>query len=927
MSKNEINSGNLKASLLRCEYLVNPLGIDVITPRLSWIVESSTRAEKQTAYHILVSSSKDLLNENKGDLWDSGKVKSDQTLHIQYQGKPLESQMYCFWKVKIWDKEGIASDWSDPALWSMGLLSKSDWKGKWIGPPKRRFLFGRLRRIARKKHIDPSPLLRKTFKTDVKVKNATVFATALGEYKLKINGKPVGNNIFAPEWTDYNKRLQYQTYDVTELVQTGENVIGAILADGWYIGNIFPIAGSRVWGNDRRLLFQMVIEFIDGTKKEIISDETWKIFEDGPIRRADHYLGEIYDAQKEQPNWDRPGFNDATWQLAVEDNGIKVNLVAQMNEPIRIIQELKPISVSEPSPGIFIFNLGQNIAGWCRIHLNKSICEIGQTITLRHGERLYPDGTLYTENLRFSKAIDKFTYTGPEEQIYEPHFTYHGFQYVELTGLKENTKPDLNILVACAISSDTPLVGTFESSDLSLNKLWNNILWTQRDNFITVPTDCPQRDERLGWMGDAQIFAQTSMFNMDLAAFYTKWVQDIRDAQYTDGRYSDFCPNPCRKIGVFWMGNAPAWADCGIILPWTVYLNYADKQLIRNHYDSAKQFIDFVHKKNRNLIWRKNAGGSFITNYGDWLNGDTMKMEGYPRKGGTIPKDVFATIYFANSTRLLAKMAKVIDLTDDYNYYTQLADKIQEAFVNKFVSEDGKIKGDTQSTYALALHFDLLPEQFQSQACTHLMRALEKYEGRMSTGFCSTLALILELTRRGYTDKAYSLLLSRRFPSWFFTIDQGATTIWERMDSYIPERGFQSKNMTSFNHFAFGAVGEWIYRVILGINIDESQPGFKHFILKPQPGGSLTWVKGSYRSIQGLIAIQWQFEDKIFKCEVTIPPNTTATIHLPAKDIEAISENGIPIHQLKEIEIIKHVNNAVIFKISSGTYSFTSILK
>ncbi|MHA1650149.1 MAG: glycoside hydrolase family 78 protein [Candidatus Helarchaeota archaeon] len=916
----------IKPIYLRSEYLVNPLGIDVLEPRLSWVLESEERNQKQSAYQILVASSENLLKNDRGDLWDSKKVDSDQTNHIIYAGTPLKSQMVCFWKVRVWDGDGNPSEWSDIAMWSMGLLSPTDWKAKWIGPPKKRFLFRRLRRFFRKKNIDPSPLLRKSFNLKEKIKRAIVFVTALGEYELYLNGKRVGDHILAPEWTDYHKRIQYQTYDVTNLLQEGENVIGAVLADGWYIGNTGIIAGSRIWGNDRRFIFQMVIEYADGRREEIISDNTWKIYKDGPIRRADHYLGEIYDARKEQPGWDMPGFDDSAWQSVTVDETIRANLVAQMNEPIRIVHEIKPISISEPVPGVFIFNLGQNIAGWCKIRLNPSICDPGQPIKLRHGEMLKPDGTLYTKNLRFAKATDVFIYDGSEEREFHPHFTYHGFQYVEVTGLKEGVKPPLDLITGCVICSDAPLVGSFESSDSTLNKLWQNILWTQRDNLHSIPTDCPQRDERLGWMGDAQIFCQTSIFNMDMAAFYTKWLQDIRDAQFHDGQYSDYAPNPTRKLGITWTKNAPGWADCALIIPWLVYLNYNDKQILRTHYCSAKKFIDHVHHKNRNLLWKKHAGFLFLTSYGDWLNGDKIKVEGYPKKGAAMPKDVFATAYFANSTRILAKMAKALALYDDYKYYSNLAEKIQGAFIKKFVTPDGRIKGNTQSTYAFALYFNLLPEELKPKAIEYLLEALKKYDMRLSTGFCSTLPMMLELTKWGYNDVAYSLLLSKRFPSWFYMIEQGATTIWERWDSYIPERGFQSKLMTSFNHFAFGSIGEWIYRIILGINPDETQPGYKHFLIKPQPGGSLTLAKGHYISIHGKIAVEWHLKEKRFELKVIIPPNTTATVHIPAGSPDDVTESDKPIQEVKEIEFLSFNDNIAQYRLPSGIYVFSSKL-
>ncbi|MHA1293190.1 MAG: glycoside hydrolase family 78 protein [Promethearchaeota archaeon] len=750
-----------------------------------------------------------------------------------------------------------------------------------------------------------------------------VYASALGEYELRINGKRVGDHILAPEWTDYNKRVQYQTYDITKLLRDGENVIGVILADGWYSGYLGPgaLIHHSFYGVNLRFLLQLIIEKNDGNTKEIITDSDWKIFLDGPIQRADHFMGEIYDTNKEIHGWNNPGFNDSNWSIVTVDNTINIELNAQMNEPIRIVKEIKPVAVNEPKPGVFIYDMGQNIAGWCKIRLNASNCNANSTITLRHGEMLKLDGTLYTTNLRTAKATDKYILKEIKDYEFQPHFTYHGFRYVEVVGLKPNIKPNLDMITGCVIASDTAVVGAFESSDSTLNKLWQNILWTQRDNLISVPTDCPQRDERLGWMGDVQVFCQTSIFNMDMAAFYTKWIRDIRDSQRKDGRFTDFVPYPYNWGPHLKMIGTPAWADCGVIVPWYMYLNYGDKRIIEQHYEYAKRFINYVHSKNPKLIWKKKKG----FNYGDWLNGDKIKAKNYPKKGGAIPKDVFATAFFAYSAEILSKMAEILGNIEDLEYYKNLTKKIKEQFTKEFVNEEGKIKGDTQAGYALALNFKLTPKELRSKIALHLVNAIERYDRRISTGFCTTLKMMIELAKYGYIDIAYELLLSKRFPSWFYMIKQGATTMWERWDGYTEERGFQNKWMNSFNHYAYGSVGEFLYRVILGINFDENFPGFKHIIIKPRPGGNLMWAKGHYNSIHGEIICDWRIEESTFTLEVLIPPNTTATIYLPAKNSETVTESGKLIQELKDIEIISFEKNIICIKVKSGKYKFSSL--
>ncbi|MHA1277461.1 MAG: glycoside hydrolase family 78 protein [Candidatus Helarchaeota archaeon] len=905
---------------LRCEYLNNPLGIDVDKPRLSWILESDERNQIQTAYQILVASSQEMLDSDKGDLWDSKQIKSDETTHIDYAGIPLKSEMFCYWKVRVWDRNGVPSPWSDSAFWSMGLLNSADWKAKWIGPPRTKLAW-----IKRKlpKKSKPCTLLRKSFKIIGKIERAVIFSTALGEYELYLNGNRIGDHYLAPEWTNYHVRVQYQTYDVTEFIREGDNAIGAILADGWYAGHIGLtfLYNHSVYGMDRRLLLQLSIKFADGTSQYIISDSDWKMFRDGPIRKADHFKGETYNTQKEQVGWDLPNFDDSKWSKVVIDNSINTALVAQINEPIRIVEEVKPVAITEPKSGTFILNLGQNIAGWCKIRLNSATCTPKAKVRLRHAEMLRDKGTLYTTNLKTARAKDFYIINEPELREFHPHFTYHGFQYVEVKGLKPGIKPELDMLTGCAIASDTPVVGAFESSDSSLNQLWHNILWTQRDNLISVPTDCPQRDERLGWMGDAQVFCQTSIFNMDMAAFYTKWIQDIRDAQFDNGSFADISPNTRKNKRIINMGGAPAWADCGVIVPWLVYLNYGDKRLIKQHYASVKRYIDYVHSKNPDLIWRN---GNWFVQYNDWLNGDTIKSKDYPKKGGEIPKDVFATSYFALSTELLSKMARVLGKTTDAEHYSALASEIKKTFIEEFVAEDGVIKGDTQAGYALALHFNLLPEELRPRAFGLLLDAIEKYDMRISTGFCSTLPMMLQLTLLGRNDIAYQLLLSRRFPSWFYMIDQGATTMWERWDGYVKGRGFQSWLMNSFNHYSIGSVGEWIYKVVLGINPDEKYPGYKHFFIKPQPGGTLTWAKGHYNSIRGKISVEWRISDGIYHLNLSIPANTSATVSILAKSPEEITENGKPIQESESIHFLGYESNLAQYKIASGLYQFQS---
>jgi alpha-L-rhamnosidase len=904
--------GRVTPTQLRCEYVANPICIDAERPRLSWVLLSKERAQVQTAYQVLAASSEEKLAQEKGDLWDSGKVESDQSIHIVYAGKPLESRMRVFWKVRAWDKNGKASDWSETAAWQMGLLQPGDWKAKWIGSGK------------------PGPaMLRKTFNLASPPRRAIVYASALGLYELRLNGRRVGDHVLAPEWTDYNKRVQYQGYDVTELLHSGENAFGAMLGDGWYSGRI---GISHIVGPDGPLrgfygdtspwfLMQLEVELSDGSRQMVSSDNTWKATTDGPIRSSCILDGEVYDARKEMPGWDRPGFDDSGWKDAETKPHVTAKLVAQPNEPIRIVEELRPISVTETKPNLFVFDLGQNMTGWCRL---KTRGLPGTTITLRHAEVLDADGNIYTDNLRVPKGggpggarqVDTFILRGEGEEVLEPHFTYHGFRYVEVTGLLQ--KPELDSLVGCVFHSDAPRAGRFECSNPLLNKLMQNIVWTQRGNMHSVPTDCPQRDERLGWLGDAQIFSQTACFNMQMATFYTKVCQDISDAQADDGRFPDFAPHPFDPNARF--SGAPGWADGGVIIPWRVYQNYGDKRILETHFESAKRWVEYVRTQGPDLIWTGKRGND----YGDWLNGNTLILEGWPRTGAAVSQELMATAFFAYSADLVSKMALVLGRTDDAERYAKLTAQIKEALNRTFVKPDGTIQGDTQAGYALSLHFDLLPEDASKDAAKQMVERIKSRGGHLSTGIQSTGRMMLELTRHGFNDVAYELLNKRTVPSWLYMVEHGATTIWERWDGYVEGRGYQDPGMNSFNHWAFGSVGEWMFRTIPGINPGDHRPGYKHFTIRPRPGGGLTWARGNYESMYGAVVSSWKSERNLFTLNVSVPVNTTATVYVPAKGAEGVTEGGGPAGEAEGVRFLGFEDGEAVYSVGSGNYGFVS---
>lgn len=1006
---------------LRCEYKVNPLGIDSKNPRLSWIVSSSQKGQKQTAYQVFVASSQDKLDVNIGDLWDSGKIGSDETINIIYEGKPLRSQMQCFWKICIWDKDGKPG-WSAPAFWSMGLLEKNDWKAQWIGfdnrpqnvyekdsdkgpytftdcnwiclsraksrdLPKGKYLLQKNIRIDPLKRpknlrlrlaalgraavyvnnekfadvggiekpsnlnlidklrdgnniiaiqieslpdspdspaligkiiyeyinspsaafpldtnclavagtatrlipygsppwgrfdktrliLPPPAYLRNDFEITKPVKRATVYASALGLYQLYINGSIAGDDYFTPGWTDYEKRVYYNTYDVTQLLHQGKNAVGAILADGWYAGYIGWSLQRHQYGQNTRFIAQISIEYTDGTSQIFATGSDWKA-STGPIQFADIIMGQTYDARKEIPGWSSPDFNSNSWQKVDITKSISAPLQSYPGQNVRQFAEIEPVSLKQPLKGVYVYDMGTNFAGFVRLKIKGSA---GDAITLRFAERLNPDGTIYTDNLRDARATDVYICKGGQIENWQPQFTYHGFQYVEITGL--SNKPDMDTITGIELTSAPAHAGSFQCSDEMANKLYHNICQTQRANFMEIPTDCPQRNERMGWTGDAQVYVATACVNSDVEAFFEKWLTDLRDAQGADGQFPKVAPSKLAGDD-----GGPAWSDAGVICPWTIYSVYCDKRLLQDSYPSMKRFIDFC--KNRST--KDLLPPQKYQCYGDWLNIDDET-----------PKDVIYTAYFAHSTKLTAQAAAALGKDSDAKEYEKLFEKIKSSFNKAYVEPNGAVFGNSQTAYVLAIAFDLLDEPVRSKAGQHLVERIEDCNWHLSTGFVGTKDLLPALSKIGRNDVAYRLFFNDTFPSWGFSIKNGATSIWERWDGWTPENGFQISRMNSFSHYAFGAVGQWMFENIGGIKSDG--PGFKKIIIKPLPDGKLTWAKASYNSIRGLIISDWKIEKNLFKLNVSIPANTTATVFLPAEN-----KNGF-----------------IPYKVASGNYEFTS---
>ena len=880
---------SLRVTNCKTEYMVNPLGLDVPKPRLFWRIESEERGVLQAAYRVLAASDPALLDRDIGDLWDSGRVESPRSIHVVYDGAPLASEQRVYWKVRAWDRDGRASEWSETVFWSMGLLSRKEWKAKLIG-----------RKAEPDKEMQPSPYFRKETKVGPAVRRAVAYATALGVYELYVNGTKV-SDPFAPGWTDYEKRVQVQTYDITELLQEGDNVFGAVLGDGWYCGTV-GFLGNKVYGERPFFMMQAHVEYEDGSRQRIVTDGTWKTSA-GPILYSDMIKGETYDARLEQDGWNRPGFDDAAWEEPDVRPGYNGALTAAMEPPVRMTRTMRPQDMRRTASGTYIFDMGQNMVGWTELRVRG---ERGAKVTVSHAEVLNPDGTLYLDNLRKAVQQDHYILKGDGEERYEPRFTFHGFRFVELIGYPG--EPTLDTVIGKVVHSDTPPAGELETSDERVNQLYSNIVWGQRGNFLSVPTDCPQRDERLGWTGDAQIFARTASYNMDVSRFFTKFVTDMTDCQQPSGAFTDVAPDAGwirhkmwnTRLNWFAPDNA-GWGDAGVIIPWTLYLMYGDTRILEANYDAMARWIDYLEANTDGLVRPPYA------NYGDWLSIDV-----------DTPNEVLATAYFAYSTRVMANIAGALGRDADRSKYEELFEAIASAFREAFVDADGRIRGETQTVYVLALQFGLLDEARRPLALAHLVADIERRGHRLSTGFLGVGYLLPALTDHGRADIAYKLLTQEEFPSWLYSIKHGATTIWERWDGWTETNGFQTPQMNSFNHYSLGSVGEWMFRCMAGIEADPAKPGFEHARIRPMPGGTIRWTKASYLTPYGPIRVEWSRTDEgRFTLEVDIPANATATVEVPGRNAACASPDGW---------VRSDAADGASFAVGSGRYAFESTL-
>lgn len=842
-------SQKLSVNSLKIEQLTNPLSIDNPKPRFSWKINSTQQNTLQTSYEIRLGKTAVLKGQHAFTLQQS----NDQSVLIPYNGPALTPMTRYYWQVKIKDNHGNSSPWSAIQYFQTGL-SAENWTAKWIT-------------TAQQDTSLISPLFRKEFGIAKKVKSAMIYLTAKGLYEAQINGQRLSNHYLSPGWTSYKDHIQYQVYDVTAQLQKGQNAIGVTLGDGWFKGRIGFDHQRKFYGDTRALLLQLEITYTDGTTQTVQTDESWKS-STGPIMASNIYDGETYDARSELPGWTKPNYsNDAKWKpvriLAIG----KERLIGMSGPSVTKHEEFKAIKIIKTPQGDTVVDFGQNLVGWVML---KAKGAAGTKITLSHTEVLDKAGNFYTENLRSAKQQNNYILKAETEQVFEPHFTFQGFRYVKIQGYPGGIS--LADLTAVAVYSDMAPTGTFTTSNTLLNQLQHNIQWGQKGNFVDVPTDCPQRDERLGWTGDAQAFGETAAYNMDVSGFFTKWLKDVQADQLPNGSVPFVVPN---VLDAGSSGSA-GWADVATIIPWDLYVAYGDKGILETQYESMKNWVGFISSKSKNDLW--NTGFHF----GDWLF--YRPDDDNDGRAAVTDKYMIAQTFYAHSLQLLLNAAKVLGKTEDVNKYTELLGRVKAAYVKEYMTANGKLVSNTQTAYVLALQFDMLPENLRKQAADRLVENVKSYGNHLTTGFLGTPYLCHVLSRFGYDNVAYDLLMQENYPSWLYPVKMGATTIWERWDGIKPDGSFQTPSMNSYNHYAYGAIGDWMYKNIAGINAVADQPGYKSIVIAPKPGGGLTSASGELETVYGKVKSSWTISSGVFKLDVTIPANSSATIVLPDSD-------------------------------------------
>ncbi len=890
-----ISFGQLSIKNPTVENRRNPIGMDEKLPRFSWVIDAGGRRNvTQAFYEIRVSTDGEAILKGKQILWSSGRTRSDASVLVSYGGPALKPGTRYHWQVRVWDNSGQVSRWSEAAFWQTGLIDAANWKALWIGLSYKEDSLNW-----------PSPLLRKEFSAKRRVKMATAYITARGLYEAQINGQRVGDAYLTPGWTAYHHRIQYQAFDVTNLLLPGDNAIGVTLGSGWFRSYLAWGGKRESYGKDIALLFQLDIEYNDGSHELVVSDGTWQC-STGSIVDSEIYHGETIDARLNKVGWSNVGYDAKAWKsVSIKDAGA-AQIVATYNEPIRKQERFTPKRIFTTPKGERVIDFGQNLVGWVEVRATGAA---GSKVTLLHAEVLDKDGNFYIENLRSAKQECSYTLAGTgQPEFFEPHFTFQGFRFVRVVDFPGDfTEANFT---AVALYSDMPKTGNFTCSNPLVNQLQSNIQWGQRGNFLDVPTDCPQRDERLGWTGDAQAFARTATFNHDVHGFYAKWLKDVALDQRADGSVPFVVPN---VLGEQSCGST-GWADAATIIPWDVYLAYGDRRVLETQYPSMKAWVDYMTAQSKDDLW--NTGFHF----GDWLFYSENNDNG--GNSAVTYKPIMQQCFWAHSTQLLVNAANVLGKRDDVLNYSRQLDKIKSAFNREYVTPNGGLMSATQTAYVLALNFDMLPQGLRQQAAKRLVDNVKSYGTHHTTGFLGTPYICHVLTRFGFADVAYELFLREKYPSWLYPVTMGATTIWERWDGIKPDSTFEEASMNSFNHYAYGAIGDWMYRAVAGIDTETGAPGYKRITVKPHIQKWLTEAKAEYLTPYGNLVSHWKVEGGQTTLIVEVPANTTATIYLPTDKTEGITENGQPI-AAGSFKIGKREGGYVaLAEVGSGRYEF-----
>lgn len=851
---------------LRVEYLVNPLGIDVRQPRFAWVDGHTARAERQTAYQILVATRPDSLAGDRGDQWDSGRVVSGDSTQVVYGGKPLASGATYYWKVRYWDQQGNVSGYSRPAHFEMGLLTREEWQGQWIGGANQ---------------------LRTEFEVPTSVVRARAYIAGIGYYELRVNGEKIGDNVLDPAWTTYNRRVLYTTYDVTAELRRGANAVGVMLGQGWY--------------HSRALLFQMNIELAGGRRLSVVSGPSWKA-NNGPITSDSVWNGETYDARLETPGWDRPGFDDTGWPAAITIGGPAGELSAEMMPPIRVVDDVVPVAIANPQPGVYVYDMGQNMSGWVRLRVSGPR---GATVRLRFAELVYPDGMINRDNLRAAKARDTYTLRGQGIETWEPRFTYHGFRYVEVTGYPGT--PNLNTLRGRVIHTAVEETGSFAASKPILNEIQKLIYWSQQTNLFGIPTDCDQRNERQGWMGDAQVTAEEAMLNFDMAAFYTNFLRDIHDAQRPDGAVPDTVPHVYGSYPA-----DPAWGTAYPLIAWYMWEQYGDQRILEEHYDGIKKWVELLRSRAKDDVLS-------YSYYGDWVAVE-------PTPGALI-----SDAYYYYDTLLLSKMAKILGHNADAEAYSQLAAQIQDAFNRRFFdAATGNYANGSQTANAFPLFLDLVPDRERGRVLGRLTDdVVYTHNTHVTTGFIGIKYLLPTLTRYGRADLAYELTTQTTYPSWGYMLANGATTLWELWQKKT------GPSMNSQDHAMFGSLGAWFYQALAGINIDGDGPadvGYQHLRIDPQVVEDLTWASATVETLRGPVSSSWTHQPGVITLDVIVPVSSQAQVVVPKDDEmteitvwesnRVVWQDGHFVPGVPGVIGATATRNDIRFEVGSGHYSF-----